>query len=427
MGERTTDRCLTFWRRLTLGTLLVGYGGYYLCRSNLSVAVPLLEADGDAGIDRKALGDVMSLGIVLYAVGKLLNGFLADWTDGRRVFLLGMIASVGCTMGLGLAGGLAVFAALVALNRFVQSMGWPALVKTASRWFPPAGRASALGILCTSYLLGDATARLILGAFIKGGLGWRGVFFVSAGLLGVIALGAACTLRSGPADIGLPEGEEPEVGAGPPKGEKEELWKLLGALLLRGSFWLVCLVNFGLTLIRESFNNWTPDFLKQGVGLDEGDAGMASMAFPLAGAAAAVAGGWLSDRSGGNRGRVMLPSVLLMAAVLGALAVIPLRGRPAAALVLVAAAGAFLMVPYSFCSGVLSIDLGGRRASATVSGLVDTAGYLGAILSGSGIARVVAAHGWPAAFGALAAVGALTAGAVLAFALRPVPAPDQPR
>jgi OPA family glycerol-3-phosphate transporter-like MFS transporter len=420
MGERKDAR-LSLWRRLTLGTLLVGYAGYYLCRSNLSVAAPLLDADAGAGISKKSLGDVMSVGVVLYAVGKLVNGFLADWTDGRRVFLLGMVASVACTAVLGLASGLAVFAVAVALNRFVQSMGWPALVKIAARWCPPAGRASAMGLLSMSYLLGDAATRLILGGFVKGGLTWQGVFFVSAGLLAVIACGAAFTLKSGPRDVGLPEDESESTGPAPGR-EKGELWDEIGALLLRGTFWLVCLVNFGLTLIREAFNNWTPTFLTGGVGLDAGDAGMASMAFPLAGAAAALAGGWLSDRCGGRHGRVMLPSVVLMVGVLGALAVLPLRDRPVTALALVAAAGAFLIVPYSFCSGVLSIDLGGRRASATVSGLVDTAGYLGAILSGSAIARVVEGRGWPAAFGVLAVVGLLTAGAVLAFALRPAPA-----
>ncbi len=425
MGERTMDARLSFWRRLTLGTLLAGYAGYYLCRTNLSVAAPLLDADVEAGIGQKSLGDVMSVGVVLYAVGKLINGFLADWTDGRRLFLLGMAASVACTAVLGFAGGLAAFAVLVSLNRFVQSMGWPALVKTASRWFPPAGRASAMGVLSTSYLLGDAAARLVLGAFVKGGLHWRGVFFVSAGLLAIVFLGSTFTLKSGPGDVGLPEGEE--AGTEACKGEKGELWGLIGVLLLRGSFWLVCLANFGLTLIRESFNNWTPTFLEQGVGLDVRDTGMASMAFPLGGAVAAVAGGWLSDRAGGRRGLVMLPSALLMAAVLGTMAVLPLRDRPATALVLVAAVGAFLMVPYSFCSGVLSIDLGGRRASATVSGLVDMAGYLGGALAGSGIVRIVAEHGWPAAFGALAVVGVLTAGAVLAFALRPAPAHEQSR
>ena len=44
------------WQLLTGAALLVGYGGYYICRSNLSVAIPALLADSSVGIDRSAIG-----------------------------------------------------------------------------------------------------------------------------------------------------------------------------------------------------------------------------------------------------------------------------------------------------------------------------------------------------------------------------------
>ncbi len=33
------------WRALTVGLMVVGYSGYYLCRSNLSVALPMIASD----------------------------------------------------------------------------------------------------------------------------------------------------------------------------------------------------------------------------------------------------------------------------------------------------------------------------------------------------------------------------------------------
>ena len=40
-------RCgeLVRWQSLTLALLVVGYSGYYLCRSNLSVTMPLIDAE----------------------------------------------------------------------------------------------------------------------------------------------------------------------------------------------------------------------------------------------------------------------------------------------------------------------------------------------------------------------------------------------
>ena len=40
------------WQRVTVGSLIVGYAGYYICRSNFSVVAPLLlDEFGAQGID----------------------------------------------------------------------------------------------------------------------------------------------------------------------------------------------------------------------------------------------------------------------------------------------------------------------------------------------------------------------------------------
>jgi len=59
----------------------------------------------------------------------------------------------------------------------------------------------------------------------------------------------------------------------------------------------------------------------------------------------------------------------------------------------------------------MAVDLGGRRGSATEAGLIDTAGYLGAVLSGWGIGSIAERAGWAIAFRTLAGVacGALVA------------------
>src|SRR5207237_954520 len=91
------------WQKITLGTLFVGYAGYYVCRSNLSVVTPLLLRDfGDQGISKEDLGAVASFGVLLYALGKISNGLLADFLGGRLLFLLGMVLSVVCTILFGL-------------------------------------------------------------------------------------------------------------------------------------------------------------------------------------------------------------------------------------------------------------------------------------------------------------------------------------
>jgi OPA family glycerol-3-phosphate transporter-like MFS transporter len=406
------------WQKITLLTLFTGYAGYYVCRANLAVATPLILEESHGLLTKTDLGTVASLGVFCYALGKVGNGLLTDFLGGRLLFLAGMAASAVCTVVFGLAHGLMVFLLVWSVNRYVQSIGWGALVKIASRWYPVTVHASVMGVLSMSYLLGDALARLYLGQFISLGMDWRGVFFLAAGTLAALAVACAFTLKDSPRDVGAEEPAARPDNVFGPAGESsrpEGLAALLGPLLRNPTFWIVCAMNVGLTMIRETFNFWSPTYLKEAVGLTPGDAAQASMVFPLVGAGSAFVAGLASDRLQGRHGRVALPSLVLLLGALAALALTPTRGRPVLALVLVGGVSAFLIAPYSFCSGVIPLDLGGKRGSSTAAGLIDCAGYLGATLSGYAIGSVAQDHGWQASFLVLAGVAVLTLLATSAY------------
>jgi sugar phosphate permease len=78
------------------------------------------------------------------------------------------------------------------------------------------------------------------------------------------------------------------------------------------------------------------------------------------------------------------------------------------ALLLISGVAVFMLAPYTFCSGVLAVRIGGQRGGSTSAGLIDTTGYLGAIVSGFGIGMLAEKYGWATAFGSLAGVALLT-------------------
>jgi OPA family glycerol-3-phosphate transporter-like MFS transporter len=408
MGDRRVLR----WQGITLGTLFVGYAGYYVCRSNLSVAAPLmLEEMAGKGITKEDIGWVASVGVFCYAVGKITNGVLVDFLGGRALFLAGMAASVLCTALFGLAAGLTLFVLLWAVNRYVQSAGWGALVNVAGRWFPPRRHATVMGALSMSYLLGDALARLYLGLLIGGGLGWRGVFFAAAATLAAIAGLGCLTLKASPRDVG---GEEPPANpenlfaADDESAQPPALWSLLRPLLGSFTFWLVCAMSVGLTLIREALTFWMPTYLREVGGSSLADAAKGSLVFPLVGSASAVGAGLLSDRLRGRHGRVVVPSLVLLTGALWLFRVMDTRGQPVLAMLLLGAVSFFLMPTYTFCTGVMALDLGGKRAASTAAGLIDAAGYLGAVFSGIGFGWVVDTRGWAVAILWLVVAAGLT-------------------
>lgn len=385
------------WQGVTLGTLFTGYAGYYICRSVLPVASNKLLNDPDLGIDELDYGRLGAVGIYAYAAGKLCNGIATEYIGGRTMFLIGMVLSASCVAAFGMAGGIATFLLIWAMNRFVQSMGWCAMVQITGRWFRPESLATVMGLLSLSYLFGDAFARLYLGAFINAGWGWRELFLIAAGTLLGIALVGFFTLRASPTRVGLPEPPPPpgNVFGTATSDSRMSLRELLGPLLRSRMFWLVCVMNAGLTAIRETFNYWTPRYLEKGVGLSDEISGLLSFVFPLTGAIAAVLAGFAGDRTTGRYGRLIVPLMLMCSGVLGVLMWVDLRDRPTLALSLIGGVAFFVMGPYTFCSGVLALNLGGKRAGAASAGIIDAVGYLcGAIVSGEIAGRLVKAYGF---------------------------------
>jgi len=387
---------------------LLGYSGYYLCRSDLSVATPLLVArSGIPGLDRTKIGAIQSIGVLCYAVGKLLGGVIGDFVGGRRMFLIGLFGAVAATFVFGAATTVLLFTIAWASNRMLQSGGWSGIVKIVSFWFPARRYGTVMAVISLSFLFGDAAGRYLLGRLIAYGLDWRGLFFSAATLLALIGLVNVAVLRSSPRERGF---EEPEIsvrnvyGGRGDAGTPDSLSDLLLPYFRSPSFWCVCVISFGLTLVREALNTWIPSYLVDVHHLQASDAAQYSAMFPFVGGVATLAAGWTSDRAGGDRAMALVPCLALCTISLTGLAAASRYESPGLAMVAIASVAFWLLGPYSLLAGAIALDVGGRKGSATAAGLIDTAGYAGAVLSGYGVSRLVDHYGWASAFLGFAAV-----------------------
>jgi OPA family glycerol-3-phosphate transporter-like MFS transporter len=168
----------------------------------------------------------------------------------------------------------------------VQSLGWAGVVKVSSRRFSYHSYGTVMAIISLSFLLGDAACRMFLAWHIGKGLGWRAVFAVAAATLFLLFVVNLALLKETPAEIG-----EPEPQANPMAivyerdlmGPRHDLWRTLRALSLNSGFQLVCILSFTFTLVRETFNLWTPTYFVQAVGLSQADAARGGALFPLFG------------------------------------------------------------------------------------------------------------------------------------------------
>src|SRR5262249_32762105 len=154
---------------------------------------------------------------------------------------------------------------------------------------------------------GDAAARRFMGWLIGHGFGWRGVYFAAAGVMLIIFLANLLLLKESPREIG-----EAEPPANPlnlvdehESSAKTALKSAITAFVRSRAFWLVCLLSLGTTLLRETFNTWTPTYFAEVVGLSKAEAASKSAMFPLFGGVSVLLAGFISDKLGRN-GRAMV-------------------------------------------------------------------------------------------------------------------------
>ena len=415
--RKTVNQRITGRHVLTISLLALGYSGYYFCRSDYSVALPLILAEQvkhgvDAHVAEIRLGSIASLGVLAYAIGKFPSGAIADKFGGRRNFLGGMMGAILFTLLFMIGGGFPIFTLAWIGNRFVQSLGWAGLVKVTSRWFSYSTYGGVMAILSLSYLFGDAISRGVMSLLLAHGMGWRGLFAVGAGLLAVLLVFNLFFLRESPDAYNLPLPEENPLNLF--IGAKEDrtdsgITAIFRTLLSSPAFWLVCVLSLGTTLLRETFNLWTPMYFTQAVGMTNAQAASGSALFPLFGGFSVLLAGFLSDALGPEgRSRILFAGLSLSVLALLGLAHVPIHAPQLLPLVLVAAVAFLLVGPYSYLAGAMSLDFGGKEGSATASGLIDGVGYLAGVLSGNGMAHIAVTYGWQTMFLVLAGVAALS-------------------
>src|ERR1700688_4469943 len=128
-------------------------------------------------MDTRTAGFLNSLTLVASAIGGLLFGVVADRIGRTRSLmasiLLYSLASAACAFSHSITQ-LAVF-------RFVLGLGmggeWTAAAALIAETWRPEHRGKALGMMQSSYAIGEAIAALVV-AVVLPHFGWRAVFFV---------------------------------------------------------------------------------------------------------------------------------------------------------------------------------------------------------------------------------------------------------
>ena len=384
------------YKRLRMSTFIaatLGYSLYYVCRTSLNVVKqPIIDS---GFLDAGQLGIIGSCLLAAYAVGKFVNGFLADYCNARRFMATGLIISALANLTMGILGvwsgyagitGMAIFIVLAivwALNGWSQSMGVPPAIISLSRWFPLSERGSYYGFFSASHNFGEGLSYLCVGLIVTAA-GWQWGFFGSAlaGVLGVALI--LIFLHDTPESEGLPSievlsGESSEQASQKDTADTSEVKRIQKAVLRSPGVWILAAASAFMYISRYAVNGWGVLFLQKIKGFDLATATVLLSVNAWCGVVGTVVSGWFSDKL--FHGDRKIPALIFGILNTVALTIFLYGGNNLFINILAMVLfGIAIGVLICFLGGLMAVDLVPRKASGAALGIVGIASYAAAAL-----------------------------------------------
>ena len=378
------DRLYHYHRRNIIFIMTLCYGLGYVCRLAFNVVKkPIM----DAGIfTPEEVGFIGSMLLYGYAAGKFSNGFLADYTNVKRFFAVGILMSALLNFGMSLSTVVGVSAMLWVLNGWFQGFGAPSCVVALASWFSNHERGRYYGIWSTAHSIGEGLTYLGIAFLIamppKGlGLPWQWGFWTPAAICVLAAFLLYRYLQERPQTLGLPSIAEwkhdGQTVVRPTSHNAAKIWRDQLKVLAIPSMWVIALASSSMYITRYAVNSWGNVYLQEIRGFDLFDANLFIFLNTAAGILGCVAFGYMSDKLFDAR----RPPTNLIFGLLELIPLFIIFYGPTNSIVLAVA-----LVVYGFglsgilasLGGLFAIDIAPKRVAGAAMGFIGIFSYLGA-------------------------------------------------
>ncbi|CAL8109061.1 unnamed protein product [Calicophoron daubneyi] len=352
-----------------------------------------------------------------YSVCLFIAGNIADLVDLRYFLGIGAILSGLTTILFGLAYFLDIhsytfFVITQLLGGASQASGYPAIVASFGNWAGKSSRGLIMGIWTSHRDVGTVLGSLIAGAFVEYAWGWS--FIVPGLIIGGLGILTILLHLPYPEDVGLkisPQNTTMDEDSPVYSKCKRRLLdcgasggrpiSICGALRIPGVVEFA-LSLFFIKLVTYTFMFWLPQYIYDRGGFHSSSSAYLSSFFDLGGLVGTIVAGIIHDKTGTNA----VVCVAMFIIGLPTLLVFYWEGTSSvgSCIGLLIPLGFFINGPFSLITSVVSADLGthpslekNSRALATVSGIINGTGSLGAAL-GPLLCGILKPVGWWSVF-----------------------------
>ena len=370
-------------RNRTFWGVTIAYSLYYVCRMSINVVKQPLIDEGILSAGQ--LGLIGSALLFVYAIGKFMNGFIADYCNIRRFMATGLFISALMNLLMGALGLFSSmipmvvifvsFAILWGVNGWMQSMGSAPGVISLSRWFSRSKRGSYYSLFSSSPYIGEFISYNVL-AVVVGWLGWQSGFIVAAlaGLAGAAVI--LIFVSDTPESKGLPSIQE-IAGEELTKEDKMATKDLQKMVLKHPGIWVIALSSAFIYITKYAIAGWGVLFLQKARGFDLASASQVIAFSAIFGIMGTVLAGWLSDKV--FKGDRVKPAVLSgIISTSSLILFLFVGGGFILNIFYVSLFSLSVGVLYCIVAGLMAVDIVPRKATGAALGVVGISSYVAA-------------------------------------------------
>ena len=379
--------------------MLFVYATFYVCRLAFSASKKGMIEQG--AYTPTEIGYVGSAMLFAYAIGKIVNGFMADRVNVKRFIMLGLFVSSLANLLVGFHIPALMLAVIWFVNGFAQASGAPCCVVALSRWWPKNKRGTYYGIWSCSNNLGEVLAYIVsagivvwVGRAFGPDWAWKSCFW-GATAFGFIGIAAAWLFfGNSPEDEGLPAVEDGENRTGNTEHGTDGIGDVGDGqriALTTISVWMVALAGGFFAASRYAVIDWGMFFLQVKKGYTEAGAATVISVNSVVGAVSSALSGIISDRFfRSSRKELAIAAGILNITALSLFMLAPGRHvwLDVTAMVMFGFAVGILL---TFLGGLMAVDYVPKCAAGAALGIAGLGNYIGAglqsILSGYLIER----------------------------------------
>lgn len=394
------------------------YAFLYMGRYNLTVSKNALGSL----MTKEDFGIIFAVGTAVYAFSFLINGPLVDKIGGKRGILIAAVGSSAANIVMGIITWLVVtnrmkmnlvvaYSITYAANMYFQSYGAVSIIKVKAYWFHVRERGVFGAIFGTLISFGvyfafDWGAAIVnmTKAHPTGEVGWLhelirkvfaietqtvdatwAVFFIPAAIMLFWAALDAWLIKDTPEEAGFPHLDTADASSGQMHVELS-MFDLLKKVFTSRLMLLIAAIELTSGVMRNGILQWftifTHEVNQPGAKFFYDNWGFLLCMFGIVGG---FTGGLMSDKL--FQSRRGPPAALLCGMTFALTVAMTLYLFQSPVVVAIAALfiSAAIIGVHSLMSGTAAADFGGRKATATCSGIVDGFVYLGTSIQSIGI------------------------------------------